>query len=80
MNLVLLLFIFSFIRSSYAKCRKYDFKLQLEPNDCVCNRPSHSLKGRVFNGTKLDKRDLPYVVSLYEEREIIDTCELHLLK
>ena len=73
MNLVFLLFIFLFIRLSYAKCRLYDFKLQLEPSDCVCNDLSHSLRGRIFNGTNLDRRDLPYVAALYTEYTL---CQL----
>ena len=80
MNLVLLLLIFLFIRLSYSKCKKYDFKLQLEPNDCVCNDLSDSPKGRIFNGTNLDRRDLLYVASLYTEFKEKKICQLHLLK
>ena len=65
MNLVFLLFIFLFIRSFYAKCRSQDFKPLLRQNGCVCSDLSHSPRGRIFNGTKLDSRDLLYVASLY---------------
>ena len=69
-----------FIRSSYAKCRFYDFKLPLESSDCVCNDLSHSPRGRIFNGTYLDRRDLLYVAALYTEYEKVYFCKLHLLK
>ena len=75
MNLVLLLLIFLFIRLSYSKCKKYDFKLQLEPNDCVCNDLSHSPRGRIFNGTDLDSRDALYVAALYALNKMM--CKLH---
>ena len=77
MNPVFLLFNFLFIRSSNAKCRLYDFKLQLEPNDCACNDLSHSPGGRIFNGTNLDRYDLLYVAALYGEESF---CKLLLLK
>ena len=43
----------------------YDFKLQLESDDCQCSDLSHSPSGRIFNGTNLDKRDALYVAALY---------------
>ena len=78
MNPVFLLFIFLYISSSYSKkCKTYDFKLQIPPKDCVCKDLSYSPKGRIFNGTNLDSRDLPYVAVLYAEKNI---RESHLLK
>ena len=80
MNLVfLLLFIFLFIRSSYATCGFQDFKLPLETNDCRCNDLPHSPMGRIFNGTDLDSRDLLYVAALYAEYFTIG-CKLYLLR
>ena len=86
MNTVFLLFIFLFIRSSYATCRYQDFKVPLESNDCQCNDQSHSPMGRILNGTDLDRRDLLYVVAIYTEFKKYKTdkkgklCQLHLLK
>ena len=78
MNLVFLLFFFLFIRSSNAKCRKYDYKLQLEPDECICSDLSYSPSGRIFNGTNLDQRDLLYVVAIYGEEVKKKLCQLHL--
>ena len=69
MNLffLLLTFLFLSIRSeSKSKCRSYPFEPLLSPKNCGCNNITHSPMGRSFNGTTLDFRDLPYVVSIYE--------------
>ena len=69
MNIIFLLFfcLFLFIRSdAKPKCRSYSFKRLLDPKYCQCNNITHSPMGRIFNGTTLDFRDLPYVVSIYE--------------
>ena len=68
MNFIFLLltFLFLFIRSdSKPKCRTYHFLPQISQKKCRCNNINHSPMGRIFNGTDLDSRDLPYVVSIY---------------
>ena len=81
MNLVSLLFIFLFIRSSYEKCRSKDPKLLLRQSDCVCSDLLYSPKGRIFNGTELDRRDALYVAALYILYRKEDMFrKLHLLK
>ena len=68
MNLFFLLLIFLYlsIRSdAKIKCRSYPFKTLLSPKNCGCNNITHSPMGRIFNGTTLDSRDLPYVASIY---------------
>ena len=71
MNLffLLLTFLFLSIRSeSKSKCRSYPFEPLLSPKNCGCNNITHSQMGRIFNGTSLDSRDLPYVASIFGYR------------
>ena len=76
----MLLFIFLFIRSSYEKCRSKDPKLLLRQSDCVCSDLLYSPKGRLFNGTELDRRDALYVAALYVVYMRLIVGKLHILK
>ena len=48
-----------------SKCRSYPYSPLISQEHCWCNNVTHSPKGRIFNGTVLDSRDLPYVASIY---------------
>ena len=71
---LLLFFLFLSLRSdAKPKCRSYPFKTLLSPKNCRCNNITHSPMGRIFNGTDLDSRDLPYVVPIYSVKAVYCT-------
>ena len=67
MNLIFLfIFLFlSIISNAKSKCRLNNFSPVLDPRECRCNDIIHSPMGRIFNGTTLDSRDLPFVAAIY---------------
>ena len=77
MNLIFLLFIFLFIRSSYAKCRWIDFKLPINRINCGCDDLVRRPKGRIFNGTDLGRYDAQYVAALYSVNIVLGIRSFH---
>ena len=62
MILINLIVLFLLIRSSTSQ--PDGFKPLLNPKDCVCSDIAPN-QMRIFNGTKLNERDAPYVVLIY---------------